>query len=81
MTVPIRGHDILQKLRELEEAIAVQRKLIAAESSGCDRAAERRHLGKLLTELDQILKECRLTRQRPAQTRSHVASDGLCRLG
>jgi hypothetical protein len=65
MTAPIRGlRDISQKLRRLEEAIAAQRKLIGTDSSGCDRDAERRHLAKLLTELDQMLEECALTRQR-----------------
>jgi hypothetical protein len=71
MTVPVRGlRDISHELRQLEEAIAAQRKSIGTESSGCDRDAERMHLAKLLTQLDQILKECELTRQH-ADTRAY----------
>jgi uncharacterized coiled-coil protein SlyX len=68
MMAPIPGlRDITQRLRELEAAIATQRKSIA-ESSGRDHVAERRHLGRLLTALDQMLKECELTQQRAAET-------------
>jgi len=55
-----------RRLRELEEAISAQRKLIAAESIGCDAAAERAHLGRLLSDLDEMLAECNLVRQQQA---------------
>jgi uncharacterized coiled-coil protein SlyX len=64
MAAPILGlRDITRRLRELEAAIAAQRDSIV-ESSQCDPVAERRHLGKLLTALDQMLKECELTQHR-----------------
>jgi hypothetical protein len=79
MTAPIPGlRDITQRLRELEASIAAQRKSIV-ESSGCDHVAERRHLGKLLTALDQMLKECELTRQRAAERRECDISGLLSR--
>jgi hypothetical protein len=62
MTAPVGGlRDISQRLRRLEEAIAAERKLIRPESAGGD--CERTRLAGLLAELDQLLKECELTRQ------------------
>src|SRR3954467_6839 len=66
MTAPVSGlRDISHRLRELEESIAAQRKLIGAERSECNREAARRRLARLLAGLDQVLQECELTRQRP----------------
>jgi hypothetical protein len=71
MTAPIVGlRDTCRKLRELEEAIAAQRKLIAAEGSGCDTAAEHAHLAKLLGDLDVMLAECKLAKEREAEDAS-----------
>lgn len=53
-----------RKLRELEDAIAAQRRLIAAEGCGCDSPAEQAHLTKLLGDLDQMLAECEVAKQR-----------------
>jgi hypothetical protein len=71
MTAPVIGlSDTCRKLRELEEAIAAQRKLIAAEGSGCDTAAEHAHLAKLLRDLDVMLAECELAKEREAEEAS-----------
>jgi hypothetical protein len=53
-----------RRLRELEEAIATQRKLIAAESTGYDAQAERENLTRLLRKLDELLAESDLVKQR-----------------
>jgi|tagenome__1003787_1003787.scaffolds.fasta_scaffold18068332_1 hypothetical protein len=64
MTAPIPElSEAHQKLRELEEAIAAQRRLIAAEGSGCDKQAEHIHMAKLLHDLDQMLAECELAQR------------------
>ena len=71
MTAPIVGlRDTCRRLRELEEAIAAQRKLIAAEGSGCDSAAEHAHLAKLLQDLDLMLAECKRAKEREAEDES-----------
>ena len=58
MNSPIIGlRATSRRLRELEEAIATQRKLIAAESTGCDGQAERENLTRLLQKLDELLAE------------------------
>ena len=65
MNSPIIGlRATSRRLRELEEAIATQRKLIAAESTGCDGQAERENLTRLLRKLDELLAESDLVKQR-----------------
>ena len=65
MNSPIIGlRATSRRLRELEEAIATQRKLIAAESTGCDGQAERETLTRLLQKLDELLAESDLVKQR-----------------
>ena len=61
-----------RRLRELEEAIAAQRKLIAAESTGCDGEAERENLTRLLRKLDELLAESDLVRQHKSDEHSTV---------
>jgi hypothetical protein len=68
MTAPIVGlRNMGRRLRELEEAIATQRKLIAAENTGCDGRAERENLKRLLKELEDLLAESELIRQREVE--------------
>ena len=71
MTAPtVRMRGTGRKLRELKEAIAGQRKLIAAEGSGCDTAAEHAHLAQLLSDLDVMLAECQLAKEREVEDAS-----------
>jgi hypothetical protein len=71
MTVPLVSlRDTARRLRELEDAIAAQRKLIAMESGGCDGPSERAHLTRLLSELDQLLAESKLAKEQDLQEES-----------
>ena len=74
MNSPIIGlRATSRRLRELEEAIATQRKLIAAENTGCDGQAERETLTRLLQKLDKLLAESDLVKQRKTdETLDHV---------
>ena len=65
MNSPIIGlRAASSRLRELEEAIATPRTLIAAESPGCDGQAERENLTRLLRKLDELLAESDRVKQR-----------------
>ena len=71
MTVPLVSlRDTARRLRELEDSIAAQRKLIAMESDGCDLRGERAHLARLLSELDQLLAESKLAKEQDVQEES-----------
>jgi hypothetical protein len=61
MTMPIAGlRETSRRLRELEDQIAGQRRLVA-EVTGGDVDRERAQLGRLLSELDRVLRKSALT--------------------
>ena len=63
MNSPIIGlRATSRRLRKCEEAIATQRKLIAAESTDYGRQAERENLTRLLRKLDELLAESGLVK-------------------
>lgn len=57
MTAQVTGlREIRRRLRELEDAVAAQRKTIASlEARGLDATDEREHLARLLSGLDALL--------------------------
>ena len=65
MNLPlIRLRATSRRLRELEEAIATQRKLIAGQSTRCDGHDPRENLTRLLSQLDELLAESEFVKQR-----------------
>ena len=73
MTAPLASlRDTARRLRELEDAIAAQRKLIPMESGGCDGPGERAHLTRLLSELDQLLAESKIAKEQDVQEEASI---------
>jgi hypothetical protein len=63
-----------RKLRQLEDAIATKRKVVAHDK-GTDMSTEREQLAQLLRTLDQLLKESEVTKY-PQLTRRQPHTKG-----
>jgi hypothetical protein len=65
-----------RKLRQLEDAIATQRKVIAHDK-GTGRSTERERLAQLLRTLDRLLKDSEVTKYPPLTHRQPHAKRAI----